>query len=259
MGPQDVIADFPLQLESGATYVVVANGIVSASGYIPSQPFQLYVNEGREMANEAGNTDVLVFHGATDAPVVDVSETAVLEGTTIVDDMAYGEFQGYLEVPALDFVLQVETSDGTPLVAHQAPLNSLGLADAAIVVLASGFLDPSMNSNGEPFGLYVALPAGGPLVALPLSTNVLDLNGDVRIHMWPNPAVEQLHFEIPSLADGPMEILLHDAHGRLASTHNMALSGGRMTLDVNGMPAGLYMAWVISGGSSLTMPVIIGQ
>ena len=38
-----------------------------------------------------------------------------------------------------------------------------------MVAIASGFLDPSMNSDGAPFGIYVALPSGGPLVALPAS------------------------------------------------------------------------------------------
>jgi len=33
--------------------------------------------------------------------------------------------------------------------------------------VASGFLNPSNNSNGPAFGLYVALPSGGELVGLP--------------------------------------------------------------------------------------------
>ncbi len=72
--------------------------------------------------------------------------------------------------------------------AYQAPLSTLELDGAAIVVLASGFLTPESNSDGEPFGLYVALPAGGDLVELPLNdeTNVDEMD-QVSMKVYPNP------------------------------------------------------------------------
>jgi hypothetical protein len=78
---------------------VAANGTVSASGYTPLTPFSLDVYDGgRENPNVLGNTDVLVFHGSTDAPAVDVFESAVLN-TTAVNDVSYGTYAGYLELP----------------------------------------------------------------------------------------------------------------------------------------------------------------
>ena len=72
---------------------MVADGIVSGSGYNPPQPFGLQVyGMGREVATDPANTDVLVHHGSTDAPTVDVVETGVGAGT-IVDDISYTEFQ----------------------------------------------------------------------------------------------------------------------------------------------------------------------
>lgn len=59
-------------LEDGKTYVVIANGIVSATGYAPAIPFDLYdYDMAEETAALPANTDVMVFHGSTDAPVVD--------------------------------------------------------------------------------------------------------------------------------------------------------------------------------------------
>ncbi len=164
----NALARFTYNLTNGETYVLVANGIVVPTGYNPATPFNIYVYAmGREVASNPANTDLLVFHGSTDAPVVDVVEVGVGAGT-IVNDLAYSEFEGYLELPTLDFSLQVRDQTGTTTVAQfAAPLATLGLNGAAAVVIASGFLDPSNNNNGPAFGLYVALPAGGDLVALP--------------------------------------------------------------------------------------------
>ncbi|MEE4257285.1 MAG: DUF4397 domain-containing protein, partial [Bacteroidales bacterium] len=155
-------------LADGETYILVANGIVSPSGYTPATPFDIYVYPmGREAATSGTNTDVLVFHGSTDAPVVDVVEVGVGAGT-IVDDLAYGSFDGYLELPTADYSLQIRNEAGTDVVAqYAAPLSALGLDGEALSVVASGFLDPTMNSNAPAFGLWVALAAGGPLVELP--------------------------------------------------------------------------------------------
>ncbi|HPF90931.1 MAG TPA: DUF4397 domain-containing protein, partial [Flavobacteriales bacterium] len=67
-------------LADGETYVIVASGTVSPTGYSPATPFSLAVYPmGREAsAGGAMMTDVLVYHGSTDAPVVDVYESAVV-------------------------------------------------------------------------------------------------------------------------------------------------------------------------------------
>jgi hypothetical protein len=156
-------------LAEDETYILVANGIVSATGYSPMPAFDIEVYAmGREQATNAANTDVLVFHGSTDAPTVDVYETGVGAGQ-IVNNLMYTDFAGYLELGTDDYVLEIRDETGTTTVAaYQAPLETLGLDGAALTVVASGFLNPANNSNGEAFGLWVALPAGGDLVELPL-------------------------------------------------------------------------------------------
>ncbi|MBK8498537.1 MAG: DUF4397 domain-containing protein [Flavobacteriales bacterium] len=163
----DAIFTQDVTLADGGAYIAVASGTVSPIGYSPATPFSLAIyDQARESAQGPG-TDVLVLHGATDAPTVDVFESAVVS-TTIIDDLSYGDFAGYLELPTVDFTLQVRSADNSTIVAaYQAPLQSLGLQGAALSVLASGFLNPAANSNGPAFGLWVALPTGGPLVELP--------------------------------------------------------------------------------------------
>ena len=92
---------------------MIANGIVSGTGYDPAIPFDIHVYDmAREEAGNPENTDLLVFHGSTDAPVVDIVETAVGAGT-IVDNLSYGEFDGYLELPADDYYLSIRDESGT--------------------------------------------------------------------------------------------------------------------------------------------------
>ena len=99
------------------TYVLIANGIVSPSGYDPASAFDIFVNDmGREETGAAGNTDILVFHGSTDAPTVDIYEANAGE---LINDLAYGEFDDdYLELPTADYILQVRDETGATTVAQ---------------------------------------------------------------------------------------------------------------------------------------------
>ncbi|TKS56158.1 fibronectin type III domain-containing protein [Mesohalobacter halotolerans] len=167
----DSIFNLNTTLTADETYVVVANGVLDPAQFddsVNTIDFDLDVFAGAQQAStNAGETSLLINHGSPDAPMVDVVETT-LPPSTLADNMSYPEFQGYVDVPTADYVLNVETADNATVVAtYEAPLQTLGLGDQAISVLASGFLDPSLNQNGAAFGLWVALPAGGDLVELP--------------------------------------------------------------------------------------------
>ena len=170
MSASQSIVSYSYNLEENSKYVLIANGHISPSGYSPLKNFSIEVcTVGRESATNASNTDLLVFHGSTDAPTVDVVETGVGAGT-IVDNASYKDFTNYLELTTSNYTLDIKDESGQVLVAsYQAPLLNLNLMGGAGVVVASGFLNPSNNSNGEAFGLYVALPSGGDLVALPIN------------------------------------------------------------------------------------------
>ena len=124
-------------LESAKTYIVVASGTVGSGTYNPATPFSLEViADAREDAMTAGNVDAIVWHGATDAPMVDVYET--LQGAgEIVADISYGESSSYLDLAATEYALEVRTQDGNVAAKYYADL--AGLADSAITILASGF------------------------------------------------------------------------------------------------------------------------
>lgn len=172
-------------------YVIVANGIVSASGYNPKKTFEMSVFEGGKITSTDPNkTDILVLHGSTDAPAVDIWETKVTN-TKLVSNISYSQFQGYLSLPAEDYALEVRTVNSTEAIAkYDVPLKTLQAKGFALVVFASGFFDPTKNSNGDAFGLYAALPTGD-VIALP-PANTLKYAKAQIIHNCADKAAESV-------------------------------------------------------------------
>jgi len=234
----DVLLTVPVTLTQNEKYIVIADGIVSPTGYSPAPPLSLQVFPmAREMAMDPTQVDVLVHHGSTDAPTVDVVETGVGAGT-VVDNISYTEFQGYLELPTADYVLDITDETGAVTVArYQAPLATLALDGAALTVLASGFLDPSQNSNGPDFGLWVATPLGGPLLALPsvpLSVSEFDSS---TFAIYPNPANERINISASGVDLSQYSVAVTDMLGRQVLKADMNVEG---SIDVNNLSEGIY-------------------
>ena len=224
-------------LVDGSKYILIANGIVSATGYSPNQPFQLSVNAvARETATVNTNTDVLVNHGSPDAPTVDIVETSVPVGT-IVNNISYPQFSSYLQLPTANYTLDVTAAPGTPVIAsYSAPLTSLGLQGEAITVLASGFLNPANNSNGPAFGLWVALSSGGPLLELPTAPLSVNSFSAKNIGMYPNPASSTLTIDIP-FGYNKSNVGIYDLEGREIKFYNNL----KNQIDVSTLSNGLYL------------------
>jgi hypothetical protein len=223
-----------INLAGGQKYVAVASGTIGSGTYSPATPFSIIAFDGaRESAETAGNVSVAVFHGATDAPEVDVNEVNIPAGI-IVNDIAYGEDQGYLDLDPLSYILQIEAG-GAAVTAFDADLTAL--ANNAIVVLASGFLSPSENNDGPAFGLWAALPTGGALVNLPTSVELsLDEETLSNGFIYPNPATDY----ISSTVKG-QRYTITDMQGRtlqegaMEATISIAtLTQGQYLLNVDG-------------------------
>ncbi|MBK7964693.1 MAG: DUF4397 domain-containing protein [Bacteroidetes bacterium] len=185
----DTLVNIPVVLSEGETYVAVANGVLNPTLFSVnpegiSTAFQLLLFSGmQEVGLNETNVDLAVLHGATDAPAVDVFARNVAQ---LIDSITYTELNGYINVPAADYLLDVTLSGGSPIVAtYLAPLS--GLSGGAAVVFASGFLDPSMNQNGESFGLFAAL-ANGTVIALNDTSN----SRLQVIHNCADPAANQV-------------------------------------------------------------------
>jgi hypothetical protein len=244
----DSLKRFTYTLDASKTYILVADGIVG-TGYASTQPLDLKVYDmAREVADVATEIDVLVHHGSTDAPTVDVR--AADTTTILVDDISYGDFAGYLSLMDQDYVIRVTDATGATVVeSYEAPLNNLGLAGSAITVVASGFLTPANDNNGPAFGLWVATANGGSL--LPLSvvmTNVQliqnRING-LEATIFGNPVIDNtLKLNLNSTMDNlDLTVDIIDVQGRTVQTlGNLDVIKGNNvnTLKLAEAPAGMY-------------------
>jgi len=259
------LATFTYNLSSASKYQLIASGIVSGSGYTQGAStagFNLVANAtARERSLNSINTDVLVFHGSTDAPSVNVAADGA---GTIVSNMSYGSYNsgGYLPLAsntsAGNYTLHITNTAGTATVAsYQAPLNTLGLSGSAITVLASGFLNPANNSNGPAFGLWVALASGGTLIPLPAivtsSPTAINEGVDLRnsVSVYPNPVTDQVSIRNNNLNT---TVQLSDISGKVIAIESS--ESGLIQFNTSTLEAGVYFLKVESQGSSLTYKII---
>lgn len=248
------LATFPVSFAANEQYVVVANGLLAG----PTQTlFNLYVyTPARQTANNSANTDVLVFHGATDAPTVDV--TVAGGSPTLCDDLAYGTFNstGYLELPVANYQIDVRDQTGATVVeTYDVPLQTLALGNVALTVVASGFLAPAM---GEPaFGLYVALPAGGNLIPLPVSSaSSVSETYSPDFSVYPNPASDELVINASGEEVSTIEMI--DVTGRVVYSQNNS-STDLIRVNTSAFASGIYTVRVTTAGGVAQQLVAISN
>lgn len=250
----DAIFTIPYTLVADETYIIVAYGILSPTGYSPAPPLSLEVFPmARETGSSPTSVDILAHHGSTDAPTVDVVETFVGAGT-LIDDLSTSEFQGYLNVPETDYNIEVRLADGTTqLAGYSVPLETLALGGSAITVFASGFLDPTVNSDGPAFGLWVSTAAGGPL--LELEQGFLSVSDQVlkSFAVYPNPTSNELRVEGITL--DTFNYTVNDIQGRVVLKNSFELNGN--TIDTSKLNSGVYLLNILDNNKIISTKKII--
>jgi hypothetical protein len=179
----DTLVNFELFLGNNSNNYIIANGVVgsnfAANPDGESIGFDLLLVPGaRPDADIAGEVDVKIFHGSTDAPTVEITSGA----TSLVPAAGYGEYAGYIGLPAGSYPIQLRVA-GDEIAEYTADISGLG--DQTVFVFASGFVDPTVNSWGQHFGLF-ALLTDGTVLQLPSSNKVRAQ----FVHNAADPAVE---------------------------------------------------------------------
>lgn len=268
LGPESTSPENPLwsqnyNLQANETYLFIANGIISPTGYDPVKPFDIYVLSG--ILEEGVNpmfTEATMFHGATDAPNIDVIETGVGLGF-LIQDFPYGFSTDYASLFAEDYIIEIRDADNDdPLAAYHAPLASLGLGGQAITVLASGFLNPEDNSDGKGFGLYVALAAGGDLLSMPTITSINEQSAINHMELFPNPAKEIVNISYELKTSGEVSIGLFNLVGAQvysATLGNKAAGAQANLINVENLKEGMYLLRITSNNAPISQKLMISR
>ncbi len=171
-GPGDIIASFPVVLMSGAKYVVMATGVLDPN--LPANPegiptaFGLEIFPALRTTGTGGNVDLLAFHGAPDAPEVDILAAGV---GPLFQNLSFREYSAdYLSVPPGMYTLLITPAGMPGMVVASFLADVSGLGGGAAVVFASGYLTPGAPNA---FGLYAAL-VDGTVIELPRGATAVE-------------------------------------------------------------------------------------
>ncbi|MEM6532929.1 MAG: DUF4397 domain-containing protein [Myxococcota bacterium] len=183
--PTDVVAEALIRaadvtLGAGSTSRVVAVGVRSGQGFDESTngnselALQI-VGDGTESASDENTVAVQIFHGASDAPQVDVYVAPFLVDLSAAPTVTatYRQAGGVTSVPVDDYVAAVAAAGASSSTADfTVPAEGLSLGGESVFVVASGFLDPAENNLGPAFALAVFGSAGGSATIAPAAAYV---------------------------------------------------------------------------------------
>ena len=232
--------------------MAIATGIVGNM----DTPFDLKViNPAREIANDSSLVDLLIYHGSTDAPAVDIIARGV---ATLADGASYGDNTAYLSVPAQDYTLDItpDMDNSNIIVSYQAPLSAL--SGGAAIAFASGFIDPA-TVDDPGFGIFVAL-ADGMVIELPGATTSVSQNalpGKASL----TPSLVQsgnINISLTNYVGGMINWSIIDANGKTRSQASQNItSNWNETIDVSTLNRGVYYLHLTNGSKASTLRFVV--
>lgn len=268
MSANDIIAKFSYQLLAGETYVAIANGVLNPAQFdvIPDGRvigFGILINAQAREKGTGSNVDFFIVHNSTDAPTVDVAVSG--GGPTLATGLGYAMMTDYISVPAARYLIRLsKTGDGSIINFYDVDLSSL--AGESAVVLASGFVDPSKNQNGQRFALIGVL-ANGQVVNFPdpptSVTEFAESKMPTQFELqqnYPNPfnPTTTISFSIPNSEF--VKLSIYNTLGQqVATLVNEQLNAGQYKLlfDASNLVSGIYYYRIEAGNFSSTKRLVL--
>lgn len=227
-------------LEADMEYIVIANGVIG-DGFNSGADgreiaFDLYITEGMSESDDESVVIVNAFHGATDAPAVDIYDNDGNE--LIIENLDYANDIGWTPFDPIDANLKV-TANGSPETVvgiYSAPLSLF--AGKSLYLIASGFLSPEDEQGGsseQEFGVY-AITAGGEVIKLDLFNSV-NITLSEKSNLYPNPSSNQIEVKLDGAVSSSYKIFNNKSDLLL---ENNTTETDRLSIDLNSLTNGNY-------------------
>ncbi len=249
---------FDLSPAEGANYTLIANGVVDPDQFADNPEeisigLDVLVNAGSaEEAENDNEIEFFVVHGVTDAPAVDVINRDT--GDPLVSDVSYGDISDNLSIPTSDYELDITAAgQNEPLFSFVFDFGDLGGNAAA--VLASGFVDPEANQDGESFSLIAVLPDGTVVEGQDITSAgdelATETPHDFNLNQnYPNPfnPSTNISYELPEAAD--VRLTVFDVLGReveVLVNEEQSAGSYEVTFDAADLSSGTYIYRIEAG------------
>jgi hypothetical protein len=242
-------------------YYAVVGGVIDPSQFAVnpsavSTALIIDIISGALLVNPEGTQEVAfaTYHGSTDAPGVDI---AIRDVAVIAVNAMYTDVVDYVSAPADAYIIDIAPTGGDVLFSYSADFSTFGGQTA--MVIASGFLTPSANKDGEEFAL-IAVLVDGTVVNLPLTSTDIEsgigLPDDFRLSQnYPNPFNPTTRIEFDMPVSGDVTLAVYDLLGRqvaLLANENYAAGTHNIAFDASQLASGVYMYRLNVAGQTFT-------
>lgn len=170
---------------AGQNTAMFVQGVINTSQFAANPDgrpigLELVTLTGLQGVTPTGTMKVIPFHGATDAPTVDVE----IVGVGTVTGLGYKDAGPVVTLPS-SVAGTIRIKQGSAVVATFTLSAAQNRDTTGAIIFASGFLSPAGNQNGPAFGLYIVYPTGEVQPLSLVSGISREPVGEVRVSTWP--------------------------------------------------------------------------
>jgi len=254
-------------------YIQIVNGLRSPGDYAPNPDGRVTavtvheIDSVRRFASHPDSTELLVYHGSTDAPALDV---LLRSGQGVASGLSYGDAGGYFAVSTGEAItFDIRRAGGGELIGSFVGGLSASWAGRAGVLVIRGFADPSLNPGGIELGVTAVSSSGSSFdFAAVTGTGVVTRDeADSPEHLefdaiYPNPVSTTATLQFTATTAGDATIRVFDLLGReVLSARRIDVAPGlnRAGMDVRGVATGVYTIAIENGAVRTTHPVLIAR